>query len=572
MPYVDVRSPAHVTPNIRSDIWRGYRTVVRCLDRRTLAAAVLSAVAAGLIPLAAGTLMAAIAQGMTIGAVAVPLSLLILAFVTTGGCLAFGLRRAYQSGSQVDGDKHDGAWKDLAMCPQGKGAVWHRQEVVGRIFRQDFARLGWAAESLRMLYGLGLTIIAVFVLLYVDAFLGAVALLGALGCVIACLLLVRRGVLLFDQVLSAQARVTRCLVEYLSALLKVLTSGVREPALAGLRDVMSREASTRRRAARLSSLLQVVPFAMAAVLVFVASETAAFIERPNDLAYFVEVVLGIANLTIGLLCFVRSLTGVSSAITRLKGAADDETRRQHEIDLSGRIAVTGASYRAAGLTRPILQSIDLDIEPGTLLGIAGPSGGGKSTLIKLLAGLLSANEGEVRYDGVPIEEIAQESRYKQVGIALHDQLPDDASVYENIAGFTGASREQVAAAAELSGFSTEVARFPQGMGTEVGPWGSLLSAGQRQRMMLARALVTDPGIVFVDDALSALDVAAARDLLDRLRKAGKTLVVSSQRPGVLRGADCVVVLDDGVVTARGSFDSVFGSKAGGVAFPQDLKC
>ena len=299
------------------DIWHAHRSTLRCFDLRVLTAVVTAGGLAGLIPIVAGAVMAAVSKGMTVTTVVVPLSLLIIAFVVIGVCLAFALRWAYRSASVFEGDRYAAAWGGLGAHAEDAETASHRGEAVSRIFGHEFAQLGWAGEGLRLLYGTCLTIFTIVLLTWLDWVLGAAALLAAVFCITLCLVMTCRRVEVLDRVRLARSRVTRRLIEYLSVFLRLETTGAKGPALAGLRDLMSREASARARASRMSVVMQAMPLVAAAGLAFLAFRAAMPTDGQSDGAMFVLLVLAIANLTIGLLCIAQGLQGVSTFTRRL---------------------------------------------------------------------------------------------------------------------------------------------------------------------------------------------------------------------------------------------------------------
>ncbi|MDE2333190.1 MAG: ABC transporter ATP-binding protein [Rhodospirillales bacterium] len=205
----------------------------------------------------------------------------------------------------------------------------------------------------------------------------------------------------------------------------------------------------------------------------------------------------------------------------------------------GRVALDGLSFRA---------------EPGKMVALVGPSGGGKSTALALLPRLIEATAGSVRLDGADVRDVTLASLRDAIAYVGQDALLFDDSIGANIAmGRPGATQAQVeaAAAAAAGGF---IAALPDGFGTRVGPGGQRLSGGQRQRVALARALLRDPRVLLLDEATSALDTeseALVQAALGRLR-AGRTTIVVAHRLSTVRDADLVVAVAAGRAVEAGT--------------------
>lgn len=216
---------------------------------------------------------------------------------------------------------------------------------------------------------------------------------------------------------------------------------------------------------------------------------------------------------------------------------------------TGRLDVETLSHAAQG-GRVLLRQVSFKAEPGELVAIVGGSGAGKTTLARLLVGVLKASGGTVRLDGADIRQYDPHALGAALGYVPQDVELFAGTVAENIARFTSADSSRIVAAAQAAGAHDLILRFPQGYDTPVGEGGRLLSGGQRQRVALARALFGEPSLVVLDEPDASLDSEGEDALmaaLQRLRARGATVVAVTQRRRLLSVADRVLVLRDGAI-------------------------
>ncbi len=204
---------------------------------------------------------------------------------------------------------------------------------------------------------------------------------------------------------------------------------------------------------------------------------------------------------------------------------------------------------------PILEDLTLTVAPGTTAAFVGGTGGGKSTIVKLLLRFYEPQHGTIRLDGAPLSGIALADLRRVIGYVAQDTFLADATVAENIAyGREDAPRAAVIAAAEAAEAHEFIENLPHGYDTQVGERGMKLSGGQRQRIALARAILKDPRILVLDEATSAVDnetEAAIQRSLDRL-VVGRTSLIIAHRLSTVRHADCIHVVERGRIVESGT--------------------
>jgi ATP-binding cassette subfamily B protein len=223
--------------------------------------------------------------------------------------------------------------------------------------------------------------------------------------------------------------------------------------------------------------------------------------------------------------------------------------------LRGEIEFRGLTFRYEGAGRePALEDVSLRVPAGTVLGIVGPVGGGKTTLASLIPRLFEVDDGMVLLDGIDVNRIPLRTLRSAIAMVPQDSFLFSMSLAENVAyGLPEADPLRVREAAERAQLAKDVAELPDGYDTVVGERGVMLSGGQRQRTALARALALRPGILILDDTLSSVDAetesAIQRGLAEVFR--GRTVVVVASRVSTVRGADQIVVLERGRIVERG---------------------
>jgi subfamily B ATP-binding cassette protein HlyB/CyaB len=220
----------------------------------------------------------------------------------------------------------------------------------------------------------------------------------------------------------------------------------------------------------------------------------------------------------------------------------------------------GFRYRIDG--SEVLHDVNFTVPAGQVVGIVGPSGSGKSTLAKLTQRLYVPESGRVLIDGVDLAMVDTAWLRRQVGVVLQENVLFNRSVRDNIAlTDPGMTIEKIIAAAELAGAHDFILEMPEGYDTIVGERGGSLSGGQRQRIAIARALVTNPRILILDEATSSLDYASERVIHEHMRDIarGRTVIIIAHRLSSVRGADRILTLDRGRLVEDGSHDELVRS-------------
>jgi ATP-binding cassette subfamily C protein len=231
--------------------------------------------------------------------------------------------------------------------------------------------------------------------------------------------------------------------------------------------------------------------------------------------------------------------------------------------LKGAIQVSRVTFRYDTGGPLVLDDVDFEIHPGEFIAIVGGSGAGKSTLLRIILGFERATQGGVFYDRKDLASLDVTEVRRQIGVVLQNGRPIAGSIYENISGALGISRDQAWEAARMAGFEDDINAMPMGMDTLVDQGGFSLSGGQRQRLLIARALVSKPRIIFFDEATSALDNTAQSIVTESLESLQATRVVIAHRLSTIRNADRIVVLDRGRIAEIGTYDALM-EKEGGV--------
>jgi ATP-binding cassette subfamily B protein/subfamily B ATP-binding cassette protein MsbA len=212
--------------------------------------------------------------------------------------------------------------------------------------------------------------------------------------------------------------------------------------------------------------------------------------------------------------------------------------------------------------RPVLRDVSFEVEPGRTVALVGPTGAGKTTIANLIPRFYDATEGSVRVDGHDVREVERRNLRRHIATVIQEPFLFSGTVAENIGyGRTGASREEVEAAARAVSAHDFIERLPQGYDTRLGPGGGTLSGGQRQLVSFARAVLADPRILILDEATSNIDTRTEALIQEALRTLleGRTSVVIAHRLSTIRNADLILVVEGGRIAERGTHASLLVS-------------
>ncbi|MCT4709440.1 SmdA family multidrug ABC transporter permease/ATP-binding protein [Enterobacteriaceae bacterium H11S18] len=209
--------------------------------------------------------------------------------------------------------------------------------------------------------------------------------------------------------------------------------------------------------------------------------------------------------------------------------------------------------------KPTLENVSFALKPGGMLGLCGPTGAGKSTILSLIQRHFDIDQGDIRFHDIPLVQMQLDSWRSRLAVVNQTPFLFSDSVASNIAlGKPNATQEEIEHVARLASVHEDILRLPQGYDTEVGERGVMLSGGQKQRISIARALLLDAEILILDDALSAVDGRTEHDILHNLRQWGehRTVIISAHRLSALTEASEILVMQHGHIAQRDNHDAL----------------
>ncbi|MEW5915027.1 MAG: ABC transporter ATP-binding protein [Gemmatimonadota bacterium] len=232
--------------------------------------------------------------------------------------------------------------------------------------------------------------------------------------------------------------------------------------------------------------------------------------------------------------------------------------------VQGRVTFENVTFAYDGV-RQVLRGISFDVAPGELIGLVGPSGGGKSTVVSLIARFYDVTGGSVKVDGVDVRQLDTGHYREQLGMVLQDPYLFHGTILENIRyGLPDASLGEVIAAVKAANAHDFICKLGQGYDTVVGERGHTLSGGERQRISIARAILHNPRILILDEATSSVDTETEREIQEALERliAGRTVFAIAHRLSTLRRASRLFVLEDGKLAESGTHRELLGNTDG----------
>ncbi len=255
----------------------------------------------------------------------------------------------------------------------------------------------------------------------------------------------------------------------------------------------------------------------------------------------------------------NSIAQTAVAVERIRTILDadailPERPEPSEQAIRGEIVFDHVAF-AYDANSPVLRDVSFTVKPGQMVGVVGPTGGGKSTIMSLIPRFYDPMAGTIRIDGIDVRDYRLRALRDQIGYVLQETVLFRGTVRDNIAyGRAGATEEEIIEAAKLANADEFISRMPDGYETMVGDRGDTLSGGQRQRIGIARAIIRNNPILILDEPTAALDTESERlviEALERLMK-GRTVLTIAHRLSTIRDADTIIVLKDGVVAEQGT--------------------
>ena len=241
----------------------------------------------------------------------------------------------------------------------------------------------------------------------------------------------------------------------------------------------------------------------------------------------------------------------------LQEVPEQSIKKKNVQKLGGRIELSNLSFRYSSDDRWILDNLNLSIEPGAYVAIVGKSGCGKSTLMKLLLGFLTPDRGAVYYDGISLESIDKRSLRRNIGSVLQNSTLFSGDIFSNITiAAPWLNMDAAWEAAEMAGMADDIRSMPMGMHTYISEGGGGISGGQRQRLIIARALAPKPNILIFDEATSALDNLTQKVVTESLNALNCTRIVIAHRLSTIRDCDRIICLDQGKIIEDGTYDEL----------------
>jgi NHLM bacteriocin system ABC transporter ATP-binding protein len=489
----------------------------------------------------------------------------LLAAAVSGAFLAYARSIAVvRLSGNLDGVLQAGVWDRLLGLPTSFHTSYATGDLTSRAFGVNAINTILSNATVSAVLSTTFAAFSLALLVVYSPLLAAFALAGLLAMSVVLGWLSFRQVRHQRTMFLAKGRIFGQLFGLLQGLDKVRTAGREVPAFSRWADLFARQQRANYRSETISAglataiaatplLLSMLLFAVVATVMQADMSTGTFVAFAAALAQFTTAATQLS------FALVASITVIPLA-ERLKPILEAVPERSDAGGdpglLLGRIQVENVVFGYGAEAQPTLRGVTLDIAPGQVVAIVGPSGSGKSTLLRLLLGFETPDHGSVLYDDRNLTSLNPRMVRRQLGVVLQNTKPMPGSLLSNIVGNSSLTEDDAWWACEAAGIADDIRRMPMGLHTSVGENGVTFSGGQVQRLMLARAIVHRPRILFLDEATSALDNETQRDVMRAVSDLDATRVIIAHRLSTIRSADYLYVVDAGVVVQEGTYDEL----------------
>jgi ATP-binding cassette subfamily C protein len=465
-----------------------------------------------------------------------------------------------------------------------QAAVWDRLLSLPVSFFRDYSSGDLAQRSLgialirQTLTGATLTAILSgifsifsFALLFYYSWQLALLATGLVAC--ACVVSITCGILQVRrqrQITRLGGSISSLLLQFVSGIAKFRVSGTERRAFAAWAHEFSKLQQISIKARGIMNGLTVFntafpPVAFVAVFAFhqrlISTSSGTIITTGDFLAFLAAFAqfLGAAMLSSAALISALNVVPIYENAAPIFRSLPEVTEvKTAPGKLTGLIEVSRITFRYKPDTPLVLRDVSLNILPGQFVAIVGASGCGKSTLFRMLLGFETPESGAIYFDGQDLSGLDIQSVRRQIGVVLQSSRPINGSIFSNIVGSAPLSVEDAWTAARLAGVAADIERMPMGMHTHLGDGGGSISGGQRQRLMIARAIVGRPRILLFDEATSALDNQTQAIVSRSLESLQATRIVIAHRLSTIIRADNIFVMDKGAIVDNGTYEELLG--------------
>jgi len=379
---------------------------------------------------------------------------------------------------------------------------------------------------------------------------------------------------------AVSGKISSMLLQFISGMSKFRVSGTENRVFAVWAKEFSRKKTTSTKARRVASMLTVFysmfPTICLAVIFYfqqtlMSKSDAAKLSTGDFLAFFSafsQVLTAAMAVSAALITFIAVLPLYERAKPILESVPEVTDEKTRPGALTGAIEISHISFRYKPDAPPVLRDVSISIRPGEFVAVVGASGSGKSTLLRMLLGFETPESGAVYFDGQDLAGLDVQEVRRQMGVVLQSSRPISGSIFQNIVGSAQLTVEDAWQAAKLAGIDEDIRKMPMQLHTYLSDGGGGISGGQRQRLMIARAIANRPRILLFDEATSALDNQTQAIVSRSLETLQATRIVIAHRLSTIINADRIFVMDKGQVVQHGTYQELIDQEG----IFKDLAC
>ncbi|MCB8950253.1 MAG: NHLP bacteriocin export ABC transporter permease/ATPase subunit [Ardenticatenaceae bacterium] len=362
-------------------------------------------------------------------------------------------------------------------------------------------------------------------------------------------------------VAELQGRLTGSVLQAIEGIAKFRASGSEGHAFAVWAKDFSRMKSLNFKARNITTNQQTFNagfqvLTITAIFAMIAFSTRTSLTTGQVLAFnaaFTQFLLSVLALSGALVAIFNTVPIYERAKPIFQTLPEIDEQKRHPGKLAGHIEVANVTFRYSEESPDVLKGVSLEIEPGEFVAIVGPSGSGKSTLFRMLLGFEMPQKGTIYFDGQDIKQVDLRELRRQIGVVLQNGQITAGDIFSNIKGESNLTLNDAWHAAKMAGLDRDIKMMPMGMHTVLSHGGGTLSGGQRQRLLIARAIVHRPRLLFFDEATSALDNRTQAVVSESLDNLQATRLVIAHRLSTIKNADKIIVMQDGQIVQQGTY-------------------